>query len=108
MKCNQCNEEFEGRAGAKYCSTKCRVKANRNKTDGVSVTDVTDKLSVTVTDKPANFGQPDCECRHCRNNQASGGHKVINHGPYKTAFELGQHEINRVSLPGDVDYKGVA
>lgn len=53
---------------------------------------------------PANFGQPDCECRHCRNNRASGLSKLINHGPYKPASELFSGELNRVALPGDVDY----
>jgi hypothetical protein len=51
-----------------------------------------------------NFGQPDCECHHCRNNRKSGSKKVLNHGPYKTAGELAENELNRVALPGDVDY----
>lgn len=29
MKCIICNKDFEGRVDAKYCSTTCRVKANR-------------------------------------------------------------------------------
>jgi hypothetical protein len=43
MKCNQCNNEFKGRADAKYCSPKCRIKANRNR---LSVT------KISVTDNP--------------------------------------------------------
>lgn len=46
MKCKQCEEEFEGRADAKYCSPGCRVTANRNKRNTV-----TDKLPEVVTDK---------------------------------------------------------
>jgi ferredoxin-thioredoxin reductase catalytic subunit len=28
---------------------------------------------------PKNYGQPDCECRHCVNNRLSGVKMVINH-----------------------------
>jgi hypothetical protein len=65
-------------------------------------------VGMTVTDElsllPVNFGQPDCECRHCQNNRAAGSRKVLNHGPYKTVGELADNELNRVSLPSDVDY----
>lgn len=106
MICTQCGTEMTGRADARYCSAKCRMKANRNKTEAVSVTDVTDKLSVTDTDKPANFGQSNCQCRHCQNNRTHGSRLTINHGPYKPASELRDGEVNRVSLPSDVDYRG--
>lgn len=54
---------------------------------------------------PANFGQPDCECQHCQANKARGSRHTLNHGPWKTREQLDTHELNRVSLPGDVDYK---
>ena len=54
---------------------------------------------------PANFGQDNCECRHCANNRASGNKHVLNHGPHKPASELSKGELNRVALPGDVDYE---
>ena len=54
-----------------------------------------------IPELPANFGQEDCECRHCRNNRNSGGKLIINHGEPKP---MGVNEVNRVSLPGDVDY----
>jgi hypothetical protein len=63
------------------------------------------KLHTCRKELPANFGQPDCQCRHCKNNRSSGSHKVINHGPYKPAGQLSKNEVNRVSWPGDVDYK---
>jgi len=56
---------------------------------------------------PANFGQPDCQCMHCQQNRRSNHKRVLNHGEYKPAALLGKNEINRVSLPGDVDYQGV-
>ena len=40
-------------------------------------------------------------------NCAARGVNTCNTGPYKPAHELGQREVNRVSLPGDVDYHGV-
>ena len=59
-----------------------------------------------IPDRPANFAQPACQCRHCANVRAAGSKHVLNHGPYKAAHVLGRHELNRVSLPGDVDYAG--
>lgn len=56
-----------------------------------------------------NFGQPDCQCAHCRAMRANNPHglKSINHGKPKTLPQLAKNEVNRVSLPGDVDYEGV-
>ncbi len=54
-----------------------------------------------------NYGQSDCECRHCQTNRANGNKHTINHGPYKTAGQLAERELNRVSLPGDPDHAGV-
>ena len=53
-----------------------------------------------------NFGQPDCQCKHCQQNRAQGSRHVINHGPYKTEQQLEDRELNRVALPGDADYTG--
>lgn len=58
--------------------------------------------------KPVNFGQPDCECKHCQYNRTYGNRFTLNHGKWKRVSELGKLELNRVSLPGDVDYVGVA
>jgi len=107
MICVECGVEFESkRSTARYCSAKCRVTANRvSVTESLSVTgiDVTDKVSVALPGQmPVNFGRPDCECRMCRNNRYSGSRFVINHGGYKA--ELAVNELNRVSLPGDIDY----
>ena len=55
---------------------------------------------------PADFGLPNCTCRHCQNNRASGRELIINHGAYKSRAELGKREVNRVSMPGDFDYEG--
>ena len=47
MKCKQCNQPFDGRADAQYCSAKCRVAAKRNKyvvTDNSVTDNVTDNL----------------------------------------------------------------
>jgi len=57
---------------------------------------------------PANYGQPDCQCRYCQTVRAAGGHWRLNHGAYKPADQLATNELNRVALPGDADYVGVA
>lgn len=54
--------------------------------------------------RPANYGQADCQCMHCKQSTVSRP----NHGAYKRSHELATNEVNRVALPGDVDYKGVA
>jgi len=56
---------------------------------------------------PANFGLENCECLHCRANKSSGNKHIINHGIWKPASKLAANELNRHSLPGDVDYVGV-
>jgi hypothetical protein len=102
--CAYCGVLFEAkRADARYCSDKCRVTANRNKSDRLNVTPVTDN----VTDKPANFGMDNCECRHCRAVKSNKSNHILNHGQYKPAGELAPGELNRVALPGDVDYVGI-
>ena len=75
-------------------------------TEGITEEGITQPEDVTpvIPNMPANYGQPDCICRHCMNNRAQGNRLTINHGPYKTAAQLKSSEVNRQSLPGDVDY----
>jgi len=75
---------------------------------GVTGKGVTDNVIPIIEDLPANFGQDDCDCRHCQNNRAKGSPHTLNHGPHKLAGALSKGELNRVALPGDVDYKGAA
>ena len=53
-----------------------------------------------------------CECKMCQNYRAKGKSlAMLNHGPHLTANELAKISPlarNRVPLPGDSDYKGVA
>lgn len=46
-------------------------------------------------------------CMHCQAKDRNKSKNIINHGPYKDCSELSQNEINRVSLLGDIDYKGL-
>ena len=39
MKCTVCNDEFEGRSDARYCSSTCRSKANRA-TDNIATDNI--------------------------------------------------------------------
>ena len=125
MQCiNECGNELVGRQ-REFCSDKCRKARSRTKTDkqeaahghksdNVRVTDKSDIVFPTVVDtpgadipfieKPVNFGQPDCQCGNCKSNRATGNKHIFNHGTYKPASQLGHNELNRVPLPGDVDY----
>ncbi|MHC4121953.1 MAG: hypothetical protein ACYSSI_00135 [Planctomycetota bacterium] len=94
---------------AKWCSGKCKQAAYRNsKRNTVTVTppkSVTADEPESVTVRPENYGQPDCQCMHCQTNRANGNRHTINHGSHKLHHELGPRELNRVTLPGDIDYK---
>ena len=72
---------------------------------GVTATSIANEVTARLN--IANYGQPDCACLHCRANERNGGKHTINHGPYIPFAQLGANEVNRVSLPGDVDYTGV-
>ena len=104
-----CGKEISDRA--KTCSATCRSRLARSvASDDESVANATVNESVAssvASELPANFGQADCQCWHCKGNRINKNKNVINHGPYKTAAELGLNEINRVTLPGDIDYDGV-
>lgn len=57
-------------------------------------------------ERPANFGEENCCCKHCESNTTNGNKHVLNHGKWKSIKDLDKKELNRVPLPGDVDYKG--
>jgi len=82
-----------------------RAAAQRRRDKSKGMTQL-EAMPNVIPDSPANYGQSDCQCRHCTNVRAAGGRHVLNHGPYKPGNELSRHELNRVSLPGDVDYTG--
>ena len=120
MECLNCKAVFESKTSrAKYCSDKCKTAYARTVTEDSTVTPVTVTnvtIPVTVTHstvtkpvtvtKPDNYGQFDCSCNHCKANIASGSKSVINHGEWKPYTKLSFNELNRVSSPGDWDYKG--
>ncbi len=83
-----------------------RSKRYRDGKRDESVTQPSQKRDVTATvTRPANFGQPGCEYRHCANVWPAGSKHKLYHGLYKPASELSKDELNRIALPGDVDYK---
>lgn len=91
-----------------------RTRRYRDKQKGVTSEGVTTEPSIAEFDKIAdmygieNYGQPDCMCMHCQSKRTNNSKLLINHGPHKRVNELQLHEVNRVSLPGDSDYAGVA
>lgn len=56
---------------------------------------------------PLNYGLSDCTCKHCQQNRVMSNKFTINHGAYKPAEQLATNEVNRVSMPGDIDYDGI-
>ncbi len=128
MECmNKCGTELTGRQ-KRFCSDKCRMAQTRTKSNAqqagerpnankpeqakVEQTNPNKVDLATCSDsrleqhyaKPANFGQPDCQCQMCRTNRVNGNKHTINHGAYKQSHELYEHELNRVTLPSDADY----
>ena len=106
-KCRNCGKECE----KTYCSGACKVAYHRYVTkepvtDVTTVTGAVTNTGYTPVTLPLNYGLPDCQCRHCINNRSRPDKEqyTINHGAYKSIEKLGYNEINRVSLPGDVDY----
>ena len=55
--------------------------------------------------QPQGHDGPDCPCMHCTQARANNGsNNHIWHGELLTAGELQPGQVNRVSLPGDLDY----
>ena len=112
--CAVCGKGFVARRNtSKYCGDSCRKRASRG-VENVTVSDVTVNdvtvSSVTVSSMlPDNFGLADCQCRMCVVNRyrPPKDQKRINHGRVKPFADLGDNEINRITLPGDADYNGV-
>ncbi len=112
----KCNSVLTGRQV--YCSDKCRKAQSRtdnsdkpklghkagqaNIKPGLQATEVQYLAQQSIP----NYGQADCECGHCQTNRANGNKHTINHGSHKTAGQLAERELNRVSLLGDPDYAG--
>ena len=113
MKCLQCGQEFEGRADKATCSPKCQKARQRAKVDNKVDTAKVDTLPPGVvwesepgaSKKIAERLEP-CTHLHCAAAKARGVNTVLHQ--HRPSHELGPREVNRVSLPGDVDYdKGV-
>lgn len=70
-----------------------------------------DGFTAYLGDEPYRGGSG-CECRMCANYHSKGKSVAfLNHGKPLDANELAKispHARNRVALPGDADYKGVA
>ncbi len=101
--CVNCDNEAKGRS--KYCSDRCKVAHNRNK----SVTDVTVTVEsvtvppVTVTASIEHYYEhPDLYITRAHPER-------LNWGEYMNYSQLQDAGLNanRVSIPGDWDYDGV-
>ena len=135
MNCLNCNKELisTGNNPKRYCSDSCRKAFTRKNAD-IAIQPAKDAILSAVnaritaqpgqielgqsnpdtqpgqiTDRPANYGQPDCQCKHCQQVQTNKSNAILNHNGYISASELiaNGYTHNRVSLPGDIDYVGV-
>jgi hypothetical protein len=134
--CGKELEQVKGKEQKQYCSDKCRKRFQRKNKDSAFLsqkqglenapesatidelrtddtqhrTDLTPDKGTSNTEQILNWAQPDCQCKHCRNVHKTRPEARLNHGSYMTAAELEQngYKYNRVSLPGDKDYKGIA
>jgi hypothetical protein len=82
------------------------AQRRRDKLKGMTQADSV-ATSVIPENVIPNYGQVDCQCRHCKQAKTNRSKNVINHGAYKPDCLLAKDEVNRVSLPGDPDYDGV-
>jgi len=90
-------------------ASKERARRYRAKIKGVTPV-APEGVTVTpcVTPKyPSEYGLPGCACMMCRAKRSNKSNAIINHGPYKRADRLSPNELNRVPLPGDIDYSGI-
>ena len=108
MECdNKCGKELVGKQ-KRFCSDRCRKQSLRAAMARLKSDTNSDKIQPgqANSDKPLieNFGQPDCQCQMCKTNRVNGNKHIINHGEWQQAGKLRPNELNRVTLPGDLDY----
>jgi hypothetical protein len=121
MKCKQCGNESK----TKYCSGKCRSAAYRARTSARPKTEAhahetsahaknerteSPELSAAHTannNLPLNFGLDNCQCKHCQQCRTNNLNVTLWHGKQAVVIGSGLIPLNRVSLPGDIDYIGV-
>jgi hypothetical protein len=96
--CKQCGQEYTPRRStSQFCSASCRSAHGKGVSAPVSApTELAHPVSAPLTD-----------CQHVQ-QATRRGINTVNLGAYRNAAELGKHEVNRVSLPGDADYTGAA
>ncbi len=110
MKCKWIDCDKEARKKSPFCSGTCKKREQRASGTNVPV-EVGQEPSGTKRDtgaRPMNWGLPDCQCQHCQTARVNNSKNTINHGAWKSYADLADNEVNRVTLPGDVDYSGVA
>jgi hypothetical protein len=115
-KCEWCDEPINssGNNPKKYCTDKCRKAHKRNHASrGLPNPDTSTRTNPTRTVNPdttSNPGvcTPELPCQHCLMKTVNGSKKIINHGPHIDFDDMPPNTVNRVALPGDADYTGVA
>ena len=109
MKCKNCDNELTGRQQG-HCSDRCRMALKRTQPEQVKVEHET-RTALDANAGPPQIGRPDLE--HYQSNPEMYATRTnpekLNWGPWLGSVDLKARSFvaNRVSIPGDWDYKGV-
>ena len=126
MKCKWQECGNDARIKSPFCSEACKKRYQRAggtelTTGGTSsgtdsASSGTNEVGQTQVGQTAGSGDPaifDCDHRHCQAAKARGRntvtHTYMDAGQIQSHFDRTKERmVNRVSLPGDADYSGVA
>lgn len=104
MICEGCGKTLEGRQ-SRFCSDKCRMQVKRTESQAEQrQSEQTESEQVAVVRAGPTVHERQCAA----NNETRREPHTINTGPWRPADQLAKREHNRVSLPGDSDYDGIA
>jgi endogenous inhibitor of DNA gyrase (YacG/DUF329 family) len=107
MKCLNCGKEVEskGTKPVKYCSNRCRMIYKRTeRTEQTNKPIANEQVNIEM---PLNYGLDDCQCIHCKQCRGNELDVTLWHDTKPVVIVAGVTPLKRVSLPGDIDYKGV-
>ncbi len=85
--------------------TQGMTEKGMTKSDSVIPRELKSNLIVSTPTRKATIDVPECAHQHCQNAREHG--KTVFH-VWKPHYELRGGQYNRVTLPGDEDYVGVA
>jgi hypothetical protein len=84
------------------CSMAGKGKVSQDRKQELSIGEYYVIAETTV--KASTHPSAVSECQHVKQAEQAGRNTKVNTGPWLPQAELAQHQVNRVSLPGDTDY----